>query len=90
MGRPRRYATNAERQRAFRQRRDQTTCRVDRVALDRLHARLDRLQQALRGAADCGDPTARRCYAASIDTLLDRLAAHFQAPAALTATPEDG
>src|SRR5207247_8765119 len=55
MGRPRQYGSDAERQRAFRQRQEQTIARVDRGALDRHHARLDQLQAALRAAAAAGD-----------------------------------
>jgi len=44
MGRPRQYGSDAERQRAFRQRQEAQIARVDRGALDRLHARLDQLQ----------------------------------------------
>ncbi|HLB77538.1 MAG TPA: hypothetical protein VJO72_10930 [Candidatus Dormibacteraeota bacterium] len=77
MGRPRQYGSDAERQRAFRQRQEAQIARVDRGALDRLHARLDQLQAALRAAADAGDETARACQAAGIDTMLERLAHHF-------------
>jgi hypothetical protein len=78
MGRPRQYASNAERQRAFRQRQEEQVARVDRGALDRLHARLDQLQAALWAAADAGDETARACRAAGIDTMLERLTGHFR------------
>jgi hypothetical protein len=77
MGRPRQYASDAERQRAFRQRQAATISRVDRGALDRLHARLDQLQAALRAAAAAGDETARACQAAGIETMLERLTRHF-------------
>jgi hypothetical protein len=77
MARPRQYASDAERQRAFRQRQQAQIARVDRGALDRLHARLDQLQTALRAAAAAGDTTARTCQAAGIDTMLERLAHHF-------------
>jgi hypothetical protein len=87
MPRPREYATDAERQRACRARLAQLTVRVDRDALDRLHARLDRLQTAIHAAAHSGDPTALACRAASTDTLLDRLASHFEAVASGTADP---
>ena len=66
MGRPRQYGSAAERQRACRQRREQATVRVDRGALDGLHERLERLQQALWRAAEQGNPTARVCQAASV------------------------
>ena len=59
MGRPRQYAGDAERQRACRQRREAETVRVERRALEGLHMRLERLQQAIWRAADAGDATAR-------------------------------
>ena len=77
MARPRQYASNAERQRAFRQRQETEIARVDRGALDRLHARLDQLQASLWAAADAGDETARACHAAGLDTMLERLTDHF-------------
>jgi hypothetical protein len=77
MGRPRQYQSDAERQRAFRQRQRATIAQVDRRALERLHGQLDRLQAALWAAAAAGDAAARACQAAGIDTMLDRLVAHF-------------
>jgi hypothetical protein len=82
MARPRQYASNAERQRAFRERQEATIARVDRGALDRLHARLDQLQAALWAAARAGDATARGCQAAGIETMLERLTDHFSQCAA--------
>ncbi len=87
MPRPRQYASDAERQRACRARLAPLTVRVDRQALDRLHARLDRLQTAIQAAAHAGDPAALACRAASTDTLLDRLASHFEAAAAGSGAP---
>lgn len=78
MARPRQYASDAERQRAFRERQELSLARVDRGALDRLHARLDQLHEALRTAAAAGDETARACHAAGIDTMLERLTDHFR------------
>jgi len=81
MGRPRQYGSDAERQRACRQRRQAETVRVDRRALDGLHLRLERLQrlqQALWRAADAGDATARACQAASVETVLEKLIRRFE------------
>jgi len=78
MGRPRLYASGAERQRAFRQRLEAETARVDRGALDRLHARLNRLQEAVRAAAQAGDEVAAACEAAGVDTMLEKLTHYFQ------------
>src|SRR5690242_14076914 len=82
MGRPRQYASDAERQRAYRCRQEASIARVDRRALDQLHARLEQLQRALWRAADAGDATARACQAASIDTMLERLIRQFDGRAA--------
>jgi hypothetical protein len=78
MGRPRFYGSGAERQRAFRQRLAVETVRVDRAALDQLHARLDRLQEAVRAAANVGDDVASACSAASVETMLDKLTHYFE------------
>jgi hypothetical protein len=77
MGRPRRYESAAERQRAYRQREEETWAQVDRGALTKLNGRLDQLQEAVRRAAAAGDETARACQAGSVDTLLERLIEHF-------------
>jgi len=79
MARPQQYQSAAAKQAAYRLRRAATTVAVDRGALDRLHKRLDTLQTALAEAARHGDPLACRCRAASIDTMLDKLIAAFQA-----------
>ncbi len=78
MGRPRQYGSDAERQRACRQRRETETVRVDRRALDGLHMRLERLQAALRRAAAAGDATAQACRAISVETMLEKLISHFE------------
>jgi hypothetical protein len=78
MARPRQYASDAERQRAFRRRQARETVRVDRPALERLHALLHRLQMAIYAAATAGDATARACSAAHWETLLEQLAHHFE------------
>ena len=77
MGRPRQYNSGAERQRAFRQRQEATTRRVDRGALDGLEGRLNRLQAAMWAAAAAGDETARQCRAAGVETILEKLTRHF-------------
>jgi hypothetical protein len=81
MGRRRQYESDAERQRACRLRLEASTVRVDRGALDRLHARLDRLQEAVYRAAKAGDETARACVAVSVETVVDKLIRHFEARA---------
>ena len=78
MGRPRQYGSGAERQRAFRQRLEAEWPRVNGAALERLHRRLDELQQAVWAARDAGDESARACSAASVETVLERVIRHFQ------------
>ena len=78
MARPRQYASAAQKQAAYRARLEASTALVDRRALEHLHERLERLQTAIGSAARAGDPLARRCRAASIETMLDKLAAAFQ------------
>lgn len=78
MPRPQQYQSAAAKQAAYRLRQRATTVAVDRAALDRLHQRLDTLQSVLAEAARRGDPLARRCRAASIDTMLDKLIVAFQ------------
>ena len=79
MGRPRKYDTDAERQRAFRQRRTQEVVVVERRAWEQLHLRLDHLHTAIHAAAQAGDATARACCAVSIETTLEKLIRHFRA-----------
>jgi len=78
LARPKQYASAAQKQAAYRARLEASTVLVDRSALERLHERLNRLQAAIGSAAGAGDPFARRCHAASIETMLDKLAAAFQ------------
>jgi hypothetical protein len=77
MGRPRQYSSDAERQRAHRQRRAATTARVDRQALEQLHARLEQLHTAVGAAARAGDAVAGACRAGSVDTMLEKLTSYF-------------
>ena len=88
MGRPRQYAGDAERQRACRQRREAETVRVERRALEGLHMRLERLQQAIGRAAAAGDATARAGRAISGETVLERLIEYFEACANGSMPPE--
>ena len=78
MGRPRQYGSDAERQRAHRQRLEAMTARVDRRALEQLHLRLDRLHTAVGAAAKAGDPAARAGQAGSVETMLEKLTRHFE------------
>jgi hypothetical protein len=77
MGRAKKYATDAERQAAYRSRLGAATVVVDRVGLDGLHQRLEALHSGIESAARRGDSLAIRCRAGSIDTMLDRLIEYF-------------
>ena len=79
MGRPRKYATHAERQAAYRARStaERTWIVVNRYSLELLEARLERLHSAVQGAADRGDPLARLLAAGSADTCVDKITAWF-------------
>ena len=82
MGRPKHYATAADRQAAYRQRLHTETVVVDRPALARLEARLARLHAAIAQAARRGDPCARQVLHGSQETTLEALCAWFEAHAA--------
>jgi phage-related minor tail protein len=82
MARPRTYeqsapATNAQRQAAKRARDKAQWVELPRDAHNAHAARLDALQAAITQAAKRGDTTAKACNAASIETLLENLTAHF-------------
>lgn len=83
MGRPKQYATFAERQAAYRQRVREETVVIDRARLDRLRAQLDGLQLAIAQAKRAGDPCARQVGHASVETTLAALTAWFHTQAAV-------
>jgi len=94
MGRPRKYATAAERQAAYRARlaKDQRWVLVDRSCLELIVANQERVREAICLAAASGDPLALRCRAASAQTCLEKLAVWFEghaAPSNHTARRED-
>jgi len=78
MGRPRQYGSAAERQRAYRARLDEEMVRVNRWDLERLEARLDRLNQAVRAAGRAGDGVAQACSEVSIDGMLAKMTNYFE------------
>jgi hypothetical protein len=78
MGRPRQYGSAAERQRAYRERLEEEMVRVNRRELERLEARLERLNQAVREASRAGDPVAQACSEVSIDGMLAKMTAYFE------------
>jgi hypothetical protein len=84
MARPRAYdqsapATNAERQAAKRARDREQWVEISREAHDAHNTRLEALQTAIHEAAQRGNTTAKACNAASIETMLEKLTAHFAA-----------
>ena len=86
MARPRKYdatapATNAQRQAAKRARDRQQWVELSRDGYEAHAARLDALQAAIHDAAACGDETAAACRSANVETMLEKLAAHFESVA---------
>jgi predicted nucleic acid-binding Zn-ribbon protein len=79
MPRPQVHANAAEKQRAYRQRLQEETVTVDRQALEALHSKLNRLQEAIADAAKSGDAQAEKCKAASVETMLEKLISDFEA-----------
>jgi N-acetylglucosamine kinase-like BadF-type ATPase len=84
MARPRAYdqsapATAAQRQAAKRARDREQWVEISREAHNAHNARLEALQTAIHEAAQRGDETATACNSANIETLLEKLAAHFKA-----------
>jgi predicted phage gp36 major capsid-like protein len=78
MGRPRKYRSNAERQRAWRERLDAEMVRVQRASLERVEGQLERLQRAVAAAAQAGDETARSCRCEVVEGVLEKLIRHFE------------
>jgi hypothetical protein len=78
MPRPRRYATNEERQAAYRKRLKETTYVVDKRILDQHHRKLDLLKDAVWAACAAGDPVAKQVRSNSSDTILEKLIAYFR------------
>ena len=89
MGRPRQYATAAERQRAYRQRQEAEAPRVSRRALDGMHLRLEHLHAAIEAAATAGDAVAKACPSNSWETMLEQLIRYFRG-AATNSAPRNG
>ncbi len=81
MGRPRQYSSGAERQAAKRARDKAEWVEVPRVAHEAHSARLEALQRAVSDAAARSDAAAQACRAGSVDTMLDKLTAWFEARA---------
>jgi molecular chaperone GrpE (heat shock protein) len=90
MGRPRRYESAAQRQRAYRERQEAEWAQVDRRALEKMNGRLEQLQEAVRRAAAAGDETAQGCRAGSVETVLERLIRHFEGRAAAGRHGQEG
>ncbi len=81
MGRPRKYESDAARKAAQRARDKAQWVEVPRDAHKAHSERLDALQRAIHDAAQSGDDAALACRAASVDAMLEKLAAWFEARA---------
>lgn len=77
MGRPKRYATHAEQQAAYRQRRDADMITVNRASLTAWEQRVTRVCAAIALAAHAGDPLACALRGTHDAETLERLAAWF-------------
>jgi hypothetical protein len=78
MGRPRQYANAAERQRAYRERLEEETVRVNRRALEQLETRVDALYRAVRAASRAGDSLAAAWNEGSEAGMLARMTSYFE------------
>jgi hypothetical protein len=77
-GRPRLYANAAEKTRAYRQREEQRTVKMDRITLERFEEDLERLRKAVYLAQERADPLARSLRTAMITDMLEDLALYFE------------
>lgn len=77
MGRPKVHESNADRQRAWREKRKRETTVVNRNSLANLNSKLEMLQNAIADAAAAGDKQSRNLQAASVDTMLEKLIFEF-------------
>jgi hypothetical protein len=84
VGRPRRYASHAERQAAYRIRQVQAQA----AARTDLEARAERLRAAMEDAAEAGVALARQLHGGGAATDLGNLARWFEQQAALRRKPE--
>lgn len=78
MGRPRQYANAAERQRAYRERLEEETVRVNWRALERLEARVEGLYRAVQAASRAGDSLAVAWNEGSEAGMLARMTSYFE------------
>lgn len=81
MGRPKLYEDMAAKHRAYRARLAAEMVRVNRKAWAALEARTDRVAAAVAAARLTGCPVAKQIGGTSRDTVLDELAAWFEARA---------
>jgi hypothetical protein len=78
MGRPKQYESQALRQKAYRERLAKECVWVERWAWEFQCQHIERLQAAVSGAAERGDPLAKRCRSLCPDTVLERLVVAFE------------
>ncbi|GAC1659920.1 MAG: hypothetical protein NVS9B15_23560 [Acidobacteriaceae bacterium] len=77
-GRPRLYVNAAEKTRAYREREEQRTVKIDRITLEQIEEHLERLRQAVNAAQDRGDPLAQSLRTMMITDILADLASYFE------------
>ena len=77
-GRPRQYADNAEKARAYRARRAALVVEADREWFEDINARLYRLLSSVASAARAGDPIAASVRISTCAELLESLAVYFE------------
>jgi len=82
-GRPRQYASAAEKMAAYRARQEQRTLLADRANFEQTQQLLARLMDAVHAAARAGEPVASGLEARTQLGLLESLAAHFESQARL-------
>lgn len=80
-GRPRLYASAAEKTRAYRERQEQQKVTRDRATLEYLEADLQRLRKAVYTARERGDPLALSLDTITLTDLLEDLALYFESGA---------
>ena len=77
-GRPRLYASAAEKTRAYREREAERTVKMDRITLERFEEDLERLRKTVYLAQDRGDPLAKSLRTVMITDMLADLATYFE------------
>ena len=77
-GRPRLYASAAEKTRAYRQRLEQQTIIVDRQWFEQTQKDIERLRKAVYAAQDRGDPLALSLRTVTTTEMMAHLSLYFE------------